>query len=146
MTARFPIGRRVATGEAMPTAAEMNELLEERDALAAGVAELVARRRGLTEPVLVNLQARVEHAVAQLAGVIGRSAMAARLIEVLFADPILSRYDDGRVEIAWPDDADAACIVARPVADALVDDLNRMRAQLADREQDDVEASESEDA
>jgi hypothetical protein len=37
VTARYPIGRRVATGEAMPTAAEMNELLAERDALAAEV-------------------------------------------------------------------------------------------------------------
>lgn len=146
MTTRYPIGRRVATSETMPTAAEMNELLQERDTLAADLAELVARRRGLGEPVLVDLQARVEHAVGQLAGVIGRREMAARLIEVLFADPILSRYDDGRVAIAWPNDADAACIVARPVADALVADLNRMRAQLADREQDDVEASERADA
>jgi hypothetical protein len=99
VTSRYPIGRRVAVGEHMPTAAEMNELLEERDQLAASA-------------------------------------------ERLLADPTVTRYTDGRVGLTWPHDDAIACTVARPVIEALVADLNRMRAQLDAREQDDIEAAE----
>lgn len=147
MTARYPLGRRVATGETLPTAADMNALLEERDQLAAQLQHRPAS--ALDGHATAAAERLVVHALRQTipSADLDVAAKAARVIlALLVADPTLYRRDDGHVSITWPTDDAVACIVARPVADALVDDLNRMRAQLADRDLDDVEASEREDA
>lgn len=134
---RFPIGVRVADGDVVPTAWQMNELLEERDRLAADVEELKARGAGavVEDWHAGDVVRRVEAAIAdEIAGDVAPAAIhnvARRVVDELLGDPVARRLEDGRVELLWPVDRDAAgAIVARPVLEELVAQVNALRTPV----------------
>jgi len=107
VTARYPIGRRVAVGETMPTAAEMNELLDERDQLAAEAESARAGAEPFSEPAAgISVQLTpgqawtwlLDHNVEQ------RLALLDRLLDASTRDAVCHLQDHvGRLEVVCDD-------------------------------------------